>query len=97
MDKPVSIDPLFLGLTRPAMVWGVPQPVFVINGMVSMMAFLISNSFIPLLLGAPLIHGLAYAVCLKDVRIFDLWMTKARFLRSANRRYWKASSYDPFL
>ena len=61
MDKTLGVDPLFLGLTRPAMVWGVPQPVFVINGMVSMIAFLVSNSFLPLLVGAPLIHGLAYA------------------------------------
>ncbi len=97
MDKTTSTDPLFLGLTRPTMVWGVPQPVFVINGMISMIAFLVSNSFLPLLIGAPLIHGLAYVVCLKEVRIFDLWMTKARFLRCVNRRYWKASSYDPFL
>ena len=41
MDDTLRTDPLFLGLTRPTMVWGVPQPVFVINGMVSMIAFLV--------------------------------------------------------
>jgi type IV secretion system protein VirB3 len=97
MDKEILPDPLFLGLTRPAMVWGVPQPFFVINGMVCMIAFLMSNSFYPLLIGAPLVHGLGYLVCLKEVRTFDLWLTRARFLRCLNRHYWGANSYDPFL
>ena len=97
MDKTLSTDPLFLGLTRPAMIWGVPQPCFVINAMLCMIVFLVSSSFLPILLGAPLIHGLAYLLCLKDVRIFDLWLTKARFLRCLNRRHWGANSYDPFL
>jgi len=97
MDKTQNHDPLFLGLTRPAMLWGVPQPVFILNGMASMIAFLVSNSFYPLFVGAPLLHALAYFVCLKDGRTFDLWCTKARFLRCLNRRYWGANSYDPFL
>jgi type IV secretion system protein VirB3 len=97
MDRTSATDPLFLGLTRPAMVWGVPQPFFVINGMVSMIAFLTSDSFLPLLIGAPVIHALGYLACLKEVRTFDLWLTKAKFLRCMNRRYWGANSYDPFL
>jgi type IV secretion system protein VirB3 len=96
MDKTTGADPLFLGLTRPAMVWGVPQPFFVMNGMLSMIVFLMSNSFVPLLIGAPLIHGLGYLACLREVRMFDLWRIKARFLRCRNRRYWGANSYDPF-
>jgi len=89
-------DPLFLGLTRPAMLWGVPQPVFVLNGMASMIGFLIFNSFYPLFIGAPVLQGAAYLLCLKEPRIFDLWLIKARFLRCLNRRYWGANSYDPF-
>ena len=95
MDN-TTVDPLFLGLTRPAMIWGVPQPIFVLNGMFSMIAFLVSNSFYPLLIGAPAIHGLAYLICLKDVLTFDIWLVKTRFLRCLNRRYWGANSYDPF-
>ena len=97
MDRSTGTDPLFLGLTRPALVWGVPQPLFVLNGMVSMIVFLLSNSFMPLLVGAPMIHALAYLACIKEVRIFDLWRVKARFLRCRNRRYWGANSYDSFL
>ncbi len=96
MDNAKRSDPLFIGLTRPAMLWGVPQPVFVLNGMASMIGFLVFNSFYPLLIGAPVLHGLAYLLCLKDGRFFDLWLTKARFLRCLNSRYWGANSYDPF-
>ena len=97
MDKTLTADPLFLGLTRPAMVWGMPQPFFVLNGMVSMVVFLTANSFAALLVGAPLVHGLGYLLCLKDRRILDLWIVKARFLRCINRRHWGANSYDPSL
>ena len=96
MDKSQA-DPLFLGLTRPAMIWGVPQPFFVLNGMLSMVAFLLSDSFLPLFIGAPLIHALGYWVCLREPRTFDLWVTRARFLRCLNSGYWGANSYDPFL
>ena len=92
----VQTDPLFLGLTRPAMFWGVPQPYFVMNGMISMLAFLWSGSFCPILVVAPLVHAAGYVACLRDVRIFEIWVIKARFLRCMNSRYWKARSYDPF-
>ncbi|SRR5258708_21746250 len=96
MDSATSPDPLYLGLTRPAMVWGVPQPFFALNGMVSMIGFLVSDSFYPLLVGGPILHAAAYLLCLREPRIFDLWLTKARFLRCLNRSYWGANSYDPF-
>jgi type IV secretion system protein VirB3 len=88
-------DPVFLGLTRPPMVWGVPQPLFVLNGMVSMLGFLMLDSFLPLLLGAPILHAVAYIVCLKEVRALDLWVIRARFVRCINRSFWGANSYDP--
>lgn len=96
MDKTLAADPLFLGLTRPPVVGGVPQSFFVLNMMLSMMAFLMLNAFWPLLIGGPLLHGVAYLICLKDIRTFDLWLAKAKFLRCLNRRYWGANSYDPF-
>ena len=97
MDKTLATDPLFLGLTRPATVWGVPQPFFVLNGMLSMAVFLNANSFAALFVGAPLVHALGYLLCLKDPRILDLWWAKARFLRCLNRQHWRANSYDPSL
>ncbi len=91
-----ACDPVFLGLTRPAMFWGVPQPFFVLNGMLAMLVFLWSRSFMPLLVGLPLIHGLGYWACVKDPRVFEILVIRARFLPCRNARFWRARSYDPF-
>src|SRR5262249_22138158 len=91
----IETDPVFLGLTRPAMFWGVPQPYFVMNGMLSMLAFLWSGSFSPILVVAPLIHGVGYFACMRDLRIFEICKIKARFVRCVNAGYWKTRSYDP--
>lgn len=89
-------DPVFLGLTRPAMLLGVTQSFFVINAVLCMVAFLATNSFLPLLVGAPLLHGIGMLACLRDARTFDIWFAKARFLACLNRSFWRANSYDPF-
>lgn len=99
--KPVaashSLDPLFLGLTRPAMFLGVTQSFFVINGMVAVVLFLAFNSFIPLLILFPLLHGLGVLACRLDPRIFDLWFVYARHAtRCRNKGFWRANSYEPF-
>jgi len=96
MWHPDSTDPVFLGLTRPAMFLGVTQGFCVINVFVCMVAFLATSSFTALFVGAPLFHGLGYLVCLKDPRTFDVWSAKGKCLRCRNRRYWRANSYDPF-
>lgn len=89
-------DPVFLGLTRPAMLLGVTQSFFVINAVVCMIGFLGTNSFAPLFVGAPLLHGIGTLACLRDARTFDIWLVKARFLKCLNRATWRANSYDPF-
>ena len=89
-------DPVFLGLTRPAMLLGVTQSFFVINAVVCMVGFLGTNSFLPLLVGAPLLHGIGVLACRRDARTFDIWFVKARFLKCLNRGLWRANSYDPF-
>jgi type IV secretion system protein VirB3 len=88
-------DPIFLGLTRPAMLFGVPQSFFVMNAVLCMVAFLATGSFYPIFLGGPSVHGLGYLACLRDARTFDIWWVKAKFLKCLNRGYWKANSYDP--
>jgi type IV secretion system protein VirB3 len=87
-------DPVFLGLTRPAMFWGVTHSFFVINLIFCLIGFLGAHSWLVLLL-AVAIHGLGYLACLQEPRIFDLAYTKAsRCGRCANRRFWGATTYD---
>ena len=87
-------DPVFLGLTRPAMFLGVTHSFFVINLIVCLIGFLAAHSWLALLLAIP-IHGLGYLACLHEPRIFDLAYTRAsRCGRCVNRRFWGTSTYD---
>ena len=92
-----TADPLFLGLTRPAMFLGVTQSFFVINGLLNTILFLALNSFLPLIIFMPLLHGVGYLACLKDPRTFDLWFIYAKnCTRCKNKRFWQANAYEAF-
>ena len=93
----LSGDPVFLGLTRPAMIAGVTQSFFVINGMLNLVIYLAVNSFLPVFILFPLLHGIGYLACLKDPRTFDLWMIYAKTCtRCRNKSFWGSNSYDLF-
>ncbi|WP_072909346.1 type IV secretion system protein VirB3 [Malonomonas rubra] len=92
---PAHSDPLFAGLTRPSMVWGVSYDACIFNGMLTSVVFIGTGSIWGLLLCVP-VHAVAFLICLKDPRAFrflTLWMqTKGR---SVSRVYWKASTATP--
>lgn len=89
-----DVDPLFLGLTRPAMFWGVTHAFFVINLIISLIGFLAAHSWLALLLAVP-IHSLGYFACLRDPHVFNLAFIKAsRCTRCVNRHFWGATTYD---
>jgi type IV secretion system protein VirB3 len=90
-------DPLFIGATRPSMLWGVTYSAVMLNAMCIMELFLLTKNLLILLLAAP-IHGVCMLLCAHDARFFDLVLLWGRtrlpaFL--ANLRFWKASSYSP--
>ena len=91
----LSVDPLFVGATRPSMRWGVTYSALLFNMVFTMEAFLLTKNLLTLLLSGP-IHGVCMLLCARDARFFDLVMLWARTrLPSwfANYRLWKASSY----
>jgi len=92
----LEVDPLFVGLTRPPMKWGVTQSFFVINMTACVLLFLTTSSFSILFVGAPLFHAIGFLMCLKDPRVFDIVFVKMRCFKSRNRQYWRANSYDPW-
>ena len=69
--------PVHRALTRPQMFAGVTYNYFIINGMVTTEAFLITGSWLALLVFA-VMHGIGYFACLREPRIFDLWITKVQ-------------------
>jgi type IV secretion system protein VirB3 len=88
-------DVIFGALTRPQMFAGVTYSFFVLNGVLTAEAFLITKSFWALLI-ALLIHAAGYVACLKEPRIFDLWLTKiATCPRVRNWSVWRCNSYRP--
>jgi type IV secretion system protein VirB3 len=82
-------------LTRPQMFAGVTYSFFVINLMITTEAFLITRSFLSLGV-ALLVHGAGYLAALREPRVFDLWLTRARRCpRVPNWRRWGCNSYAP--
>jgi type IV secretion system protein VirB3 len=92
-------DPLFVGATRPSMLWGVTYSAVMLNAMCILELFLLTKNLLILLLAAP-IHGVCLLLCARDARVFDLVLLWGRTRLPAlltNLRYWKASSYSPLI
>lgn len=85
--------PVHRALTRPQMFAGVTYSYFIINGAVTTEAFLMTKSFLVLPL-ALLVHAVGYLACLREPRVFDLWLNKvSRCARVRNWRRWGCNSY----
>ncbi|MFM2021281.1 MAG: hypothetical protein RJB02_989 [Pseudomonadota bacterium] len=80
-------------LTRPQMFGGVTYSFFIINAAVTTEIFLISKNFLALPV-AVLLHVIGYLACLREPRMFDLWVTKvSRCPRIRNWQFWGSNSY----
>ena len=85
--------PVHRALTRPQMFAGVTLNYFVINALVTTEAFIILKSL--WILPIPLVmHAVGYLACLREPRIFDLWLTKvSKCPRVKNYKRWGCNSY----
>lgn len=82
-------------LTRPQMFAGVTYSFFIINSALTTEFFLITKSFWALPL-ALLIHAVGYFACLREPRVFDLWIAKvSKCPRVRNWQRWSCNSYAP--
>ncbi|WDS35480.1 type IV secretion system protein VirB3 [Pseudoxanthomonas sp.] len=87
--------PIFAALTRPQMFAGVTYSFFIVNGVVTTEAFLVTRSFWALVV-AVAVHGIGYLACLREPRIFDLWLARvSRCPRVRHWRQWRCNSYAP--
>lgn len=81
-------DPLFLGLTRPAMAFGVTYTWFMLNAMTWILYFINTSDFLWVFVGAPTIHGIGYFICSKEPRIMDIIMIKgSKCMKCKNARF----------
>ena len=82
-------------LTRPQMFAGVTMNFFIINLMVTTIAFLILKNFWIMLVPI-VVHGVGYFASLREPRIFDLWITKvSMWPRVKNYKRWGCNRYAP--
>ena len=88
-------SPVFRSLTRPQMFAGVTYSFFILNAAITTEAFLMTRSFLALPV-ALIVHAGGYLACLREPRIFDLWLTKvSRTPRVRNWKRWGCNSYAP--
>ena len=90
-------DPVFVGATRPSMIWGVTYSAVMLNAMAVMEFFLLTKNLLVLLIAIP-VHGVGVLLCARDPRFFDLALLWGRTRLPAlfsNLRFWRASSYSP--
>ena len=91
----LTVDPLFVGVTRPPMRWGVTYSAILFNLVLTMEIFLVTKNLLTLLIAMP-VHGICALLCLKDARFFDLILVWGRTrlpVYLGNFRLWRASSY----
>lgn len=72
----LQTDPLFQGLTRPAMILGVSYMYFVINSVINMVVFINTGNFLNLFVIAPAVHAIGYLICLREPRAVELFVIK---------------------
>lgn len=96
MSGRLQSDPLFQGLTRPAMVFGVTYMFFIGNLMVNLLVFINTSNLLVLFVVFPAIHTIGYIVCLKEPRIMEMVMVKLKKgMKCLNRVYHgNTNSYD---
>jgi type IV secretion system protein VirB3 len=95
----LTADPLFVGVTRPPMRWGVAYEALLLNLVVTMEVFVLTKNLLTLLIAIP-IHGVCALLCARDARFFHLMLLWTRTRLPAylgTARLWRATSYSPLV
>ncbi len=97
MSGHLKLDPLFLGLTRPAMILGVSFMFFVLNSLTAVMFFVMTSNFkiVPV---AVFIHLCGMMLAKKEPLAIEMLLVKMqKFNKCPNKIYHGGvNSYDMF-
>ncbi len=92
----VSTDPLFVGLTRPTMIFGVSFKFFFLNFFVAILSYINSPGLKVLFIAAGA-HLVGYIICFKEPLFLEIYLKKGeKCTRCKNKSYYGANSYDPY-
>lgn len=93
MSGKLESDPLFVGLTRPTMIFGVSIQFAMLNMMISVIIF-IQKPGIVIIFIAGIVHLIGYLLCFKEPRFMELYLNKAsKCNQCPNRAFYGANSY----
>ena len=93
-DEDVELTPLVIGLTRPPMMLGIPFNAFIIIIGVTIIAFLVADSFWAVLV-APVAYLILFSACSYDVRILDvIQVAGGKTPRIRNKNLWGTNTYS---
>lgn len=88
-------DPLFVAVTRPTTLAGVPYGFMIGNAIAVLELFLLFRTPLVLLFGVAA-HLACWLGCLREPRLVDLWLVRLRRCpRVRNHRLWQCNSYRP--
>jgi type IV secretion system protein VirB3 len=94
----VGVDLLFVGVTRPALRFGVPYAALLVNALVTLEMFLLTRNLLSLIVAAP-IHAFVWVLSASEPRFFELlkvWaLVRARAVGGPGTP-WSALTYGPF-
>ena len=94
MAGKLEADPLFVGLTRPTMIFGVSIQYAMLNMMISV-TWYIQSSGIEILFVAAFVHLVGYILCFKEPRFMELYLNKAsKCNQCPNKSFYGANSYS---
>lgn len=93
MSGRLASDPLFVGLTRPSMIFGVSTQYAVVNMMLSVVVF-IQAPGAKIIIIALVMHLIGYLLCFKEPRFMELYLNKnSKCPPCANKSFYGANSY----
>ena len=94
MSGQLSSDPLFVGLTRSSMIFGVSIQYAMLNLMISVTIF-IQEASLYIILIAGVVHLIGYLLCFKEPRFMELYLNyTSKCNQCPNKSYWGANSYS---
>lgn len=94
-DNTLEISQVFLGLTRPAMKFGVTFDYLGISAMTTLCLVILLNNPLYGFLYVPL-HVFGFIVCWHEPFAFKLLLKRAEFNFSPNKKHWGCISYAAY-
>lgn len=94
-QQEIHVHPLFVVLTRPAMMLGVTLNYFCVCVLMALCVFILADNFIYLACYIPM-HIVGWLACKWDVNFFQILFKALECSYSPNKKYWGCHAYEPF-